>query len=473
MALNGKFVAFGAIAATTNPLVKSINDRSKRNLWDDMMKAGKREGTDTQQLPERLIGIVLRVDGHKMPPPGHFLRAFYKDETDQMNLLHIKVRVPDVHISYPLPDVDLGENDPVIELYPTFVAENIDVEVPDIGSLVVVQFMDKRNLLHPIYIKPLITPIASSGAKIAKAIVQRGSQAYNKVLNNIGLATNSNIRESSLSDPIPSATRPPPSTTETRPQVCSDEVWAAFMELVRLIVDTPVRYGPGRGLFKNEQWIITKGPGTLNSTNWNSEIGGTYPSFHCSSWTNFFLGWLLRYNNDYTHAGNIPPLFSICEKSSDVHSEQKQGWVLKYRGYLPNCTPFLSDGDTRARNKSFGNTNKVVDAVELYRRRDELATFFVCGQSTLKNDKWKWWHHTVLFVVDHRDPNKTMYRLAADGYKSSKGYSGTAMKWKRIDELWVKTNATKAIYRGYSVIADDDDGNYGSGRELRPVVVEL
>lgn len=46
-------------------------------------------------------------------------------------------------------------------------------------------------------------------------------------------------------------------------EICSDEVWGAFIELRDLIVGTPVRYGPGRGLFVEDHWVVTHGPGKL------------------------------------------------------------------------------------------------------------------------------------------------------------------------------------------------------------------
>ena len=61
--------------------------------------------------------------------------------------------------------------------------------------------------------------------------------------------------------------------------------WHEVMHLKDLLTSTPVRYGPGRGLFKDGEWVITKGPGRLNSTQWLSKNGGTFASFHCSSLT--------------------------------------------------------------------------------------------------------------------------------------------------------------------------------------------
>ena len=246
------------------------------------------------------------------------------------------------------------------------------------------------------------------------------------------------------------------------PIACKPEIWNAFLALVELITKTPVCYGPGRGLFRDGSWVITHGPGALGSKQWQSHQGKTYPSFHCSSWTNFFLGWLLRRNEQYTHCGNIPSLFDLCEQTEAIHPITGGG---AYRGYGPHCREIKSSGDARKRTGIAG----VLDMRELYERRATLPTFLVCGQSTRFEGGWRWWHHTVLFAIDHASPGAPMFRLAADGVQDSRGWSGKPME--RIDI----TPATipgfdRAIYRGYGVVSAD--GSYGGDRPLAPVIVE-
>ena len=245
---------------------------------------------------------------------------------------------------------------------------------------------------------------------------------------------------------------------------CAPEVWEAFLQLVGVITKTPVRYGPGRGLFNDQKWLVTYGPGSLGSKGWASMAGSAHPSFHCSSWTNFFLGWLLRYNERFTHAGNIPSLFDLCEQSDDLHQLQGGG---QYRGYGPYCAEIKTNGDTYARKK----IAKVLDIQELYDRRATLPTFLVCGQSTHFPSGWKWWHHTLLFAIDHATPNAPMHRLAADGYYGSdRRWSGTPMKWTEINEQTIPNYQETVIYRGYGVLSED--GTYGGGRPLAPVGIE-
>jgi hypothetical protein len=260
----------------------------------------------------------------------------------------------------------------------------------------------------------------------------------------------------------------PPDTLPPTP--CDPEIWKAFRALVDRITQARVCYGPGRGLFRDGSWVITHGPGALDSKKWTSFAGHTYPSFHCSSWTNFFLGWLLRYNERYTHAGNIPSLFDLCEQSDDVHENPGGG---PYRGYGPHCRAILSDGSTYQR-KGFPKTldRRVVDMQELHDRRAQLPTFLVCGQSTWRNGSWNMWHHTLLFAIDHSAPDHPMYRIAADGYHASDGrWSAEPMRWIAIDPAAVKLYEANIIFRAYGVLSTPD-GKYGGDQPIAPVTTE-
>jgi len=247
----------------------------------------------------------------------------------------------------------------------------------------------------------------------------------------------------------------PPAPASAVP--CEATTWAAFQQLVSAITAHPVRYGPGRGLWSGGKLVITCGPGALHSTSWPNALGHPYASFHCTSWVNFFLGWLLRRNEDYTHAGNIPSLFDLLESSPDLH--QIPGGGI-YRGYGDDCSPIPPDGSSVSRS----GVPKVIDAQELLARRAALPTFVACGQSTRRQDgSYNWWHHVVLFVVDHLD-NDRLYRIAADGYKGTQGYSGDPMRWVEITDQNVGALGA-AVYRAYGV--NTSDGTYGD--QARPI----
>jgi len=252
--------------------------------------------------------------------------------------------------------------------------------------------------------------------------------------------------------------QPSPATSMSTPVRCNDETWTAFEKLVDLVTARPVRYGPGRGLWVGDKYsgkfVITHGPGSLGAKSWPNFLGRSYPSFHCSSWTNFAVGWLLRRNDLYTHAGNVPSLFDLLEKSPSVHA---QPGASPYRGYGDACTKIAPHG-FGARRSGVPN---VVDMRELYDRRDSLPSFVVLGQSTRVNGRWRWWHHTVLLAI--RDGR--MFRIAADGYRdAAKGYSAQPMR--RIEITAKNVGSFDAcVYRAYGI--DTDDGSYGD--QSRPI----
>ena len=255
--------------------------------------------------------------------------------------------------------------------------------------------------------------------------------------------------------------RPQPSKPAPIKNVpCNAETWSAFEKLVDLVTQYPVKYGPGRGLWVNDRFVITYGPGSLNSKNWKNFLGKPYPSFHCTSWTNFFLGWLLRRNDQYTHAGNIPDLFDLLSEDASMHPNPGAG---PYRGYGDVCSLITPDGSGAKRSGVSG----VVDARELYARRGTLPTFIVCGQSTRTHGKWKWWHHTVLFVTH----GGRLYRIAADGHRDAvKGYSAQPMRWVEVTDKNVGS-LDGAVYKAYGV--GNENGAYGNqAKPIASVTVE-
>ena len=295
------------------------------------------------------------------------------------------------------------------------------------------------------------------GPKTAAAVLAF-QQAYEELVDDeiAGPLTQARIAQALvIKNPSPP---PPPSPIAIVP--CNAVTWAAFQRFIAVIVGAitgkPVRYGPGRGLFVGDKWVVTHGPGALGAKAWNG--GQTFPSFHCSAFTNFVLGWLGRRNGDYTHAGNVPELWTLCEASADEHVVPQDGWVLRYRGYGDMCSPILTDGSTTKR----AGISKVIDAKELLARAraGTLPTFVVFGQSTLINGKWLWWHHTGLFVVwENR-----LYRIAADGRYANGRWSGQPMQYVEITDQNVG-NLAACVYRCYGV--NTVDGTYGD--QTRPI----
>jgi peptidoglycan hydrolase-like protein with peptidoglycan-binding domain len=236
---------------------------------------------------------------------------------------------------------------------------------------------------------------------------------------------------------------------------CNDDTWKAFMALVAAVTGKPVRYGPGRGLWVDGKFVITYGAGKMGGTirEWPNVLNKTYPAFHCTSWTNFFMSWLCRRNEDFTHAGNIPSLFDLLEKGPELHQNPGAG---PWRGFGDVCFRIPPDGSGI---KRLGISN-VIDMRELLDRKDALPTFLVWGQSTKLSTGWKWWHHTGLCAV--RDGK--LYRIAADGTRGPSGYSATPMRWIEVTPSNVG-NFSNVALRVYGV--NTKDGSYGD--QSRPI----
>ena len=244
---------------------------------------------------------------------------------------------------------------------------------------------------------------------------------------------------------------------------CDAATWAAFEALIDKITKHPVKYGPGRGLWVKDKFVVTYGAGRLGGTpaQWPNVLGKPYASFHCTSWCNFFMSWLCRRNQDFTHAGNIPEIWALLLDSPDVHQIPDGG---PYRGFGDVCYPIAPDGSAVRRS----GISKIMDARELYDRRASLSTFVVFAQSTKKGDgSWRWWHHTGLFVFR----NGRMFRIAADGSKGASGWSASTMKYTEITPQNVGA-FDACIYRCYGVRTTD--GTYGDkSRSIASVDFEI
>lgn len=234
-----------------------------------------------------------------------------------------------------------------------------------------------------------------------------------------------------------------------------------------------VFYGPGRGLFEEDKWVVSYGPGRMGRKYWPVLGGKTGPSLHCSSLTNLFLGYMLNYNEKWTHQGNMPNQMQMCLQDDGLHPLPKNK-KIKYRGYGNNSMRLASNGDTARRWKISGKfMHNRLDALEVWERRKELATFNIWAQSTKKgrSSKMKWDHHVGLFIYDHAEDR--MWRLAADGYRNGEGaYSATPVKYREINEEWCSVDSENKFYQIMRITPDDEHGNFGVGKEAFPMAVE-
>ena len=300
----------------------------------------------------------------------------------------------------------------------------------------------------------------------------------------VGPQTNAALRKATGQKTTPSSPLKAPRDQNSVPpthdsiSACSHAAWSRYESFKDCLLGNNntgehVFYGPGRGLFEQDKWVVSYGPGKLGRKTWAVKGGKTGPSLHCSSLTNLFLGYLLNYNDKWTHQGNMPDQMKMCLQDDGLHP-LPQNKKIKYRGYGDNCMRLASNGDTAERWGISGKfMHNRLDAVEVWERRKELATFNIWAQSTKKgrSSKMKWDHHVGLFIYDHAEDR--MWRLAADGYRGSGGaYSATPVQYREIDAAWSKRDSENKFYQIMRIIPDDEHGNFGLGRESLPMEVE-
>jgi hypothetical protein len=204
------------------------------------------------------------------------------------------------------------------------------------------------------------------------------------------------------------------------------------MDAIKLMVDKPVIYGPGRGMFKDDRWIILYGPGGTGMKKWGAMLPQG-PSFHCTSLVNFMLSYLFNRNEKYTHAGNCLQVMTLIENDNSPHMVDPTGKLSpeKYRGFGGRCLRVASDGDSNSRLKvTFNSSNKYMDGIEILDRKEELGLLTLWSQSTKNsNGRWNLDHH-VGFLVKALDGE--LYYFASDGYVSRGKYSCTPICYKKF-----------------------------------------
>ena len=244
-----------------------------------------------------------------------------------------------------------------------------------------------------------------------------------------------------------------------------------LINLIKVITSHDIGYGPGRGLFKDGKWIITKGPGGLGKS-WkrigSDKPGG--PSFHCSSLVNFVISYIINRNDKYTHEGNIPPLFELIDNDNKIHNyipnKKTPKDTADYRGFSPMFLRMASDGDTYSRwNVPWMKDNKRMDTKEILSRASELPLISVWSQCTKKSSgRWLYEHHVGLLIRFSNGALKDrVFRLAADGKMGPGGrWSGRKISWGELKE---NDNAVFQVFRMNTIFDFENNEEY-------PIVVE-
>lgn len=160
----------GSLNSIEKPVVSprvDLRDKNVVNVYKKMVEA--------VYIPNAILGtgpykgIVLRVERQPQEPEAgswvsDFFGTFYgKDKKPK--LVQIKARIPELHSMLPVPETlgDESEEQNIIEMYPTFIAQAEDVPAPSVGALVWLDFGNKTNFTDPIYIKPVVGGSAAPG----------------------------------------------------------------------------------------------------------------------------------------------------------------------------------------------------------------------------------------------------------------------------------------------------------------------
>jgi len=174
-----KLFGAGLLPSMARPLFPSEKsmapyDYYSDNLFTSLKKVSRDFYQHRVKTSERIFGIVLQVIGKEEPPVGHYLHTYYSKYSDTLpKLVQLRVRVPEIHVYFPIPE-NIGDSasdsdQSIIDMYPIFVAEDENAEIPEAGQLVAVQFLDKESFGSPIYLKPIESKMASKITNIIKS----------------------------------------------------------------------------------------------------------------------------------------------------------------------------------------------------------------------------------------------------------------------------------------------------------------
>lgn len=161
-----KDIKYGELNDITRPVLRKRLSPDSQDTFASMAIVAKESyKTNAIQNVGSFKGIVLRVvvsseTQNTQNEKGGWFQSFYEDKTEEVQMLiELKVRVPEVHSTLPMP-TQLGnevdeDNRQIIEMYPTFVAQSTAVENVEPGELVWVDWGNRQNWTDPYYIRPV------------------------------------------------------------------------------------------------------------------------------------------------------------------------------------------------------------------------------------------------------------------------------------------------------------------------------
>jgi hypothetical protein len=148
----------------------------------------------------------------------------------------------------------------------------------------------------------------------------------------------------------------------------------------------------------------------------------------------------------------MPALSMVMESSDGLHEVPglPGAYYSGYGPYTHKIAPHVRD----------------LPLATLYEMRSTLPTFIIAGQSSRRRGWWNY-HHCAVFVVDHREPGSPLYRIAADGYRGSSGFSKTPMIYRKVDEDYIARHDVSHRLRCYGL-----DLSTVEHKEIKPVILE-
>lgn len=160
---------------TLNDVSQPIGGKRERmdggtDFMDAVVNASQNQFiSDALQNTGPYKAIVLRVEkDSQTSEPGSWLsNTFNSFFGDPPQIVKIKARIPEIHAALPIPNrvgSDDGPHQPIIDLYPTFMAQDSQIEEPKPGDIVNVDFGNKNTYSDPIYLGPLLKTSAFPGA---------------------------------------------------------------------------------------------------------------------------------------------------------------------------------------------------------------------------------------------------------------------------------------------------------------------
>ena len=160
---------------TLNDVSQPIGGRRERmdagtDFMDAIVNASQNQFiSDALQNTGPYKAICLRVEtDNQTPEAGSWLsNTFSSFFGSPPELVKVKARIPEIHAALPIPNQvgsEPGPHQPIIDLYPTFIAESSPMEPPKPGDIINVDFGNKNTYSDPIYLGPLLKSSAGPGA---------------------------------------------------------------------------------------------------------------------------------------------------------------------------------------------------------------------------------------------------------------------------------------------------------------------